>query len=226
MGEKVEVYLEIGQKRTFAAALAWPGWSRSGRDETAALQALLDYGPRYERAIRSARTGFNAPADLAAFVVTERLPGGSGTDFGAPGAIPSSDAAPVGDDELRRLKALLQACWRTLDEVAAAAAGKELRRGPRGGGRDLTAILSHVREAERAYLGRIGGEVSGNGGQDEAAGDAALRQAAMEGLEAMARGEVPTQGPRGGLRWPARYFVRRAAWHVLDHAWEIEDRLG
>jgi len=25
--------------------------------------------------------------------------------------------------------------------------------------------------------------------------------------------------------WPARYYVRRAAWHVLDHAWEIEDRL-
>lgn len=24
--------------------------------------------------------------------------------------------------------------------------------------------------------------------------------------------------------WPPRYFVRRSAWHVLDHAWEIEDR--
>ncbi len=23
----------------------------------------------------------------------------------------------------------------------------------------------------------------------------------------------------------ARYFVRRTAWHVLDHLWEIEDRL-
>ena len=22
-----------------------------------------------------------------------------------------------------------------------------------------------------------------------------------------------------------RYFVRRLAWHVLDHVWEIEDRL-
>jgi hypothetical protein len=26
-------------------------------------------------------------------------------------------------------------------------------------------------------------------------------------------------------RWPPRYVVRRAAWHVLDHAWEIEDRI-
>lgn len=24
--------------------------------------------------------------------------------------------------------------------------------------------------------------------------------------------------------WPARYAARRIAWHVLDHAWEIEDR--
>ena len=24
--------------------------------------------------------------------------------------------------------------------------------------------------------------------------------------------------------WSPRYAVRRAAWHVLDHAWEIEDR--
>ena len=26
------------------------------------------------------------------------------------------------------------------------------------------------------------------------------------------------------LEWPARYAARRIAWHVLDHAWEIEDR--
>jgi hypothetical protein len=24
--------------------------------------------------------------------------------------------------------------------------------------------------------------------------------------------------------WPARYFIRRSAWHVLDHAWEMEDK--
>jgi hypothetical protein len=42
---KIDVYLEAGQKRTFAGALAWPGWCRNGRDETSALQALFDYGP-------------------------------------------------------------------------------------------------------------------------------------------------------------------------------------
>jgi hypothetical protein len=45
------------------------------------------------------------------------------------------------------------------------------------------------------------------------------------GLVASVRGELPTEGPRGGVRWSARYTVRRAAWHTLDHAWEIEDRI-
>ena len=27
-------------------------------------------------------------------------------------------------------------------------------------------------------------------------------------------------------KWPVRYLIRRMAWHVLDHAWEIEDRSG
>jgi len=38
-----DVYLETGQKRVFAAAVDWPGWCRSGRDEASALQALCDY---------------------------------------------------------------------------------------------------------------------------------------------------------------------------------------
>ena len=30
--------------------------------------------------------------------------------------------------------------------------------------------------------------------------------------------------PRGGATWPMSYAARRIAWHVLDHAWEMEDR--
>jgi hypothetical protein len=37
---------------------------------------------------------------------------------------------------------------------------------------------------------------------------------------------LPAAGPRGGKIWSVRYFVRRTAWHALDHAWEIEDRRG
>jgi hypothetical protein len=27
-----------------------------------------------------------------------------------------------------------------------------------------------------------------------------------------------------GQAWPQLYAVRRLAWHVVDHAWEIEDK--
>ena len=50
-------------------------------------------------------------------------------------------------------------------------------------------------------------------------------RAVLEALGAAARGEVPPRGPRGGVRWAPRYFVRRVVWHVLDHARELEDRL-
>jgi hypothetical protein len=26
-------------------------------------------------------------------------------------------------------------------------------------------------------------------------------------------------------KWPVPYAIRRIAWHALDHAWEMEDRL-
>jgi hypothetical protein len=47
----------------------------------------------------------------------------------------------------------------------------------------------------------------------------------MQALDSATREPLPEKGPRGGIIWPARYFVRRTAWHVLDHAWEIEDRI-
>ena len=55
---KIDIYLEIGKKRTFAGAIDWPGWCRSGSDEESALQALFDYGPRYARVLRSSQLGF------------------------------------------------------------------------------------------------------------------------------------------------------------------------
>lgn len=45
ISKNIDVFLEAGTKRTFAGALDWPGWCRSGPDEGAAVQALLDYGP-------------------------------------------------------------------------------------------------------------------------------------------------------------------------------------
>ena len=215
---KIEIYLETGMKRTFAGAIEWPGWSRSGRDEHAALQALCDYGPRYAGVLRPAQLEFQAPADASAFAVIERLKGDATTDFGAPGKPPSSDTRPADEAELRRFQELLKACWQAFD---AAATGKDLQKGPRGGGRNLEGIIQHVLGAEAGYLTRVGGKLM-KGEEDDLG---RTRQAILDALASAARGDVPAQGPRGGARWTPRYFVRRVTWHVLDHAWELKDRI-
>ncbi|MBA3534740.1 MAG: hypothetical protein H0T73_22740 [Ardenticatenales bacterium] len=221
---KMDVYLEVGKKRTFASAVQWPGWGRSGRDEASALQALFDAGPRYERVLASTPLGFASPTDLSAFNVIERLEGNATTDFGAPNIVPAYDTSPVDDADLRRLRTLLKAGWRAFDEAVSAATGKELRLGPRGGGRDLEGIIQHVLGADAGDLAKMGRKVK-TGELDLAKALADTRHAILKALTASARGEVPARGPRGGVRWPPRFFVRAVAWHLLDHIWEIEDRV-
>jgi hypothetical protein len=214
------IALEIGSKRVFAGSVDWPGWSRSGRDENSAIEALFEYAPRYARVLRGTRLGFEAPADPSGFTVVERLTGNATTDFGAPDVPPSVDAKPVEDAELRRLSTVLRASWRALDRAAEVAEGKELAKGPRGGGRDLEKILDHVLGADEGYLTRLGAK-SPKGDPAERA--TLVRRAVLDALEVAVRDGVPP-GPRGGKRWTPRYFVRRSSWHVLDHAWELEDR--
>ena len=220
---RIDVYLEIGNKRTFAGALDWPGWCRAGRDQDSALQALYEAGPRYGRVLSRSRLGFKAPKDVSAFTVVERLKGNATTDFGAPDMAPARDSQPVPEPELRRLQTILKACWRALDTAAESARGSTLRKGPRGGGRTLTRILEHVRDSEKGYLSSLGGKVTSSRNTSRSAEE--VRQAILETLAASAHGEIAEVGPRGGKRWLPRYFVRREAWHVLDHVWEIEDRL-
>jgi hypothetical protein len=223
--DKIDVYLETGKKRTFASAVEWPGWCRSGRDEESALQALLAYGPRYAEVLQAAQLGFRAPTELSAFSIVERLEGSATTDFGAPDAAWPDDASAVDDAELRHFQALLEVCWQAFDVAVGAAAGKELRKGPRGGGRDLESIVQHVIDADTGYLARLGRKLQKGRGDDPAQELNRTRQAILDGLAAAARGDVDERGPRGGIRWKSRHFVRRATWHVLDHAWEIADRL-
>jgi hypothetical protein len=225
LADQYNIYLEIGSRRTIAAALDWPGWCRIGRDEATALQALFDYGPRYARILRSTRLGFHAPKDASAFVVVERLTGNATTDFGVPIRTPAGDAEPLDDVELKRLQAILKACWRAFDAAVEMAQGKALRTGPRGGGRTLDEIVEHVLGAAgQSYLTSLGGKAP----QSESASVSPepIRQTILKTLAASAHGEIAEYGPHGGKRWLPRYFVRREAWHVLDHIWEIEDRLG
>jgi hypothetical protein len=217
--DDIDVYLEVGAKRTFAGALEWPGWCRVGRDEAGALQALFDYAPRYASVVEGLR--FKPPAALEQLTVRERLRGDASTDMGSlSGNEPEYDGKPLDKAEHQRLIKILEACWDALDSAAAAARDKELRKGARGGGRTLDAIVRHVLDGEGGYLRRLEYKRS-----KEAESDVKLSRAAMiEALAASVRGEVPEFGPRGGKRWSGRYFVRREAWHVLDHTWEIEDR--
>ena len=225
MEARVAVYLECGAKRTFAAALDWPGWCRQGPDESAALAALLDYGPRYATILARTPLGFVAPREVGRLAVIERLPGTATTDFGAPGVVPTVDRERFCDARERtRFDKILRAGWRAFDEAVRTARGKTLATGPRGGGRSLEAIVSHVIGADAGYLTAVGWKAPKTNGRVEQL--AATREAILAALAASAGGEISARGPRGGTRWTARYFVRRVAWHVMAHVWEIERRAG
>lgn len=220
-----DVYLEIGEKRVFAGSVTWPGWCRSGRDEESALQALFDSGARYAQIMGVTDLGFKAPEQISSFDIVERLDGNSTTDFGAPDMPLARDKAPIESDDLKRFQTLLKACWTAFDQAVKKAEGKELRKGPRGGGRDLGKIIDHVTGADEGYLRSIGWKIENFKETDKDERLARTRDEILQGFAAAARGELPTEGPRGGKRWFPRYFVRRVAWHVIDHAWEIEDRI-
>jgi hypothetical protein len=227
----VDVHLEVGAKRVFAGALDWPGWCRSARNEADALEALLDYGSRYAAVLKASGVRFTPPAKVSTLLVVERLKGDATTDFGAPSVAPKADARSTDRRWLARQERILRASWKAFDRAAESVRG-ELEKGPRGGGRELDAIVAHVVGAEASYARMIGAEAKGfdeadAGALRDVAAIAARedeRAIVLEALDRAVTDGIPARGPRGGKRWSAPYFVRRAAWHVLDHAWEIEDR--
>ena len=211
-GNAVRVYVEIGRKKTFAGALDWPGWIRAGKSVDGALEALADYRGRY--GMVASHAGLQVPT--ADFEVVEELPGNGSTDFGAPDRIATADYEPwVDEAERERHVALLEASWRLLDEVAVTAS-PELRKGPRGGGRDRDEVVAHVLGAHVGYARRIGVRDRVPDLADPVA-VAAHRQRVIDTVR-----QPPASVP--GKPWPVRYALRRMAWHLLDHAWEMEDK--
>jgi hypothetical protein len=178
---------------------------------------LASYAPRYAPVAVRAGVDFPLTTGEVAADVVERAPGSGTTDFGAPGTVPQLDHRPVTAAEARAAAELLRASWAVFDEVAATAPA-ELRKGPRGGGRDRDKIVAHVLESEAGYARIIG---------IRRPAPAPADQASIAGLRAeilAVLGEPSDGSPVAGRKWPARYAARRFAWHVLDHAWEIEDR--
>lgn len=208
-----EVVLETVHRRSFASAVDWPGWCRSGRTPDEALVALADYAPRYAGVARPARVRFAVAAGDRLTVVSE-LPGDATTTFGAPNIQAPTDRRDLTAAEADRQVRLLRAAWSELDRLGVEAP-EQLRKGPRGGGRDRDAVIAHVLEAERSYARKIGVRHPPFHG-DPAAIEAC--RAEIEQVLRAARSGEPMPG------WPPRYFLRRAAWHVLDHVWEIEDK--
>ncbi len=211
MGGVTDVYVEAGGKRTFASAASWPGWSRSGKDEASALAALAEYAPRYARVARLA--GVALPPNATDFEVIERLNGSASTDFGVPGMPAKQETHAVTDADAKRMTALVEACWKYLDQVRRTAPA-ELRKGPRGGGRDREAMFAHVLGAEVEYAKRIGLKLEAPDPDDAAA---------VKEFRAAIAGAL--LHPNRDSRWPVPYAARRTAWHALDHAWEMEDRI-
>jgi len=212
--DRLTVALESAPKKTFATALDWPGWSRSAKTDELAIERLLDYAPRYAPIARAAGIAF--PVSFEADVV-ERSDGGSGTEFGVPSRTHDADTRPVDAAEAKRLAAIVQAAWANFEAVAAKAPA-ELRKGPRGGGRDRDKMVGHVNESDWYYARELGLRLRQPDPTDRPA-MAAMRADVLAILRQPSDG-----GPLAGRRWTQRYAARRIAWHALDHAWEMEDR--
>jgi acyl-CoA thioesterase FadM len=218
MAKAIPVYLELGDKKVFACSVDFPGWCRAARTEELALEALAGYAPRYAEVAERAKAAFPAPARVGErFEVVERVKGKGATDFGIPHEVTRSDAEPLTARQAARQVELMRAAWAVLDEVAKASPA-ELRKGPRGGGRDRDKMLAHVLEAEAAYARQVGVKRP-----PPAVGDTKAIEALRDEL-AQTLGGASDGSPPGAKGWPPRYAIRRIAWHVLDHAWEMQDR--
>jgi hypothetical protein len=212
---KVKVSVEAGAKKSFATAVDWPGWSRSGRTEEAAIAALIDYGARYAPIAQAAGEKFD-PDHLDVDVV-EHVHGGGATDFGVPEQVTTQDRRRLTAAGGRRLAALVEAAWKAFDDISGRAP-EELRKGPRGGGRDTSKVIDHVFGSEQGYAKVMGIRRKEFPTSDRAQLDE-LRAEMLEILRAQSDGSEIA-----GKRWTPRYAAHRIAWHALDHAWEIEDR--
>ena len=207
------VYLEVGDKKIAACSLEWPGWCRFGKTEDTALQSLIDTVPRYRVITNRAGIEFE-PGDPS---IVERVRGDMTTNFGAPSIIVASDADPTDAETAERGVALLRAAWQIMNEVIARSSN-DLRKGPRGGGRERDEIARHVIETERAYARKIGVRHK----PFQPANPVALTALREEVAHVLS---LPSDGTPLTLDgWPATYALRRITWHVIDHIWEIEDR--
>lgn len=218
MANNIRVMLENGPKgkKVVAVAPDWPGLSRGAATGEAAVERLLSYVPRYAPVAKLAGMENEFTTNPTAEVV-EHYPGTGSTDFwGISFAFSSIDQQAMSREELERELSLMRACWAFFDDVRSRVSA-ELRKGPRGGGRDLARIVLHIFSNEKDWAKGLGVLTPDDALLTEG-GMTAHRNAYCDGIR-----EFHAQNKKAG-KWPLRYMIRHTAFHTLDHAWEMEDK--
>jgi hypothetical protein len=214
----LRVILEIGRKRrVVAGATDWPGLDRWGTSDETAIAKLVSYIPRYADVPHRAglASAFNKSTDIE---VVERVPGSSSTDFWGVAHVPSEfERHVLSAKELERKLDLLQACWAYFDVVAGRVT-EELQLGPRGGGRSRDAIIRHVYASERHNFWRKVGIREPD--------DVRLTPHELADFRGQYLDLIRSCNAEGkpARSYPIQFLIRRTAQHVMDHAWEMEDR--
>ena len=213
----MRVMIEQGKKKAVAVAFDWPGLERPGKSEAEALATLEAYRPRYAKVAELAALvdEFDATGKMK---VVERVTGAGMTDFyGISYRSASSEQEPMTKAGCERKIALLRACWTYFDSVASSAPA-ELRKGPRGGGRDRDQIVRHANVAEIGDFARkVGVKRSMEIWQNRVELLAYRDEFCAAIRDHCARGAAPRT-------WTLPFVIRHSAYHMLDHAWEMEDR--
>jgi hypothetical protein len=206
-------------KRAVAYSLDWPGWSRGAKTGELALEALEAYRGRYRAVARLAgmEAAFDSAGPLA--VVEDRVGTGS-TDFWAISFSPSSqEQDPMDGAAMERGITLLQAAWAFFDGVAARVS-PEMRKGPRGGGRDRDTIVRHtIRTESEDFAKQVGIRIPERAALTPE-GLRRHREDYVAAMRAYNAGEVE----RRMRSWTLPFLIRHSAFHTLDHAWEMEDK--
>ncbi len=206
-------------KRSVAFSIDWPGWSRGARTAELALETLESYRGRYRpvAALAGMSREFDAAGPLE--IVEDRVGTGS-TDFWGISFSPSTaEQGPMDEAELERGITLLRACWAFFDGVAARVS-PEMRKGPRGGGRDREQIVRHAIRTESEYFAKQVGLRTPEHAALTPDGLRRHREAYVAAMRAYNAGQVT----RRMRSWTLPFLIRHSAFHTLDHAWEMEDK--
>ena len=210
-------------KKFVAYAIDWPGWSRGAKTADDALETFAAYRERYRPiAVRAGlEHEFDDAGDLD--VVEDRVGTGS-VDFWAISFSPSSfESEPMDAAELERKLTILQACWQYFDDVAARVS-PEMRRGPRGGGRDRDTIIRHtVRVESEDFAKKVGLKIPERGALEPGALQP-YRSDYVDAMRAYQRAYQRGEVTRPMRSWTLAFLVRHSAFHTMDHAWEMEDK--